>query len=117
MEHYIKFMITLAAGLAGLGMVMVIVMDTLLLDYDAPAAFGAWMRELMSGKRLPGYRAEDIMMEAEKARDNGDNVRLIDQRREALRELASVERRLQGPSNTGPIVITPLPVAAPAARE
>jgi hypothetical protein len=113
MEHYIKFMITLSAGLAGLGMVLVIVMDTLLLDYDAPAALGAWMREALSGKGLSSHRAEDVLMAMEKSKENAPSLRLIDQRREALRELDSVERRLQGPLQSGPIVITPLPVARP----
>jgi hypothetical protein len=110
MEQYLKFMISLAAGLAGLGMVLVMVMDTLLVDYDAPAAFAEWCRDLMAGRALGMYRAEDAMMEAEKAKDRGEPVRLVDQRREALRELAAVESRLQRPLHNGPIVLTPLPV-------
>lgn len=109
MELYVRFMVSLAAGLVGLGLVMKIVMDELLVDYDAPAHIAAWCKDAISNKRLLRHsRAEDLMLEMEKARQTEGVVRGIDRRREQLRELASVESRLQGPAAKGPIVLTPL---------
>lgn len=118
MELYVRFMISLAAGMAGLGLVLKVVMDELLLDYDAPAELQSWFKEFMSSKKLGHRRAEDMMLEMEKARTTQMGVRQIDQRREALREIASVESRLQRPTQQGPIVLTPLPPTpvAPAAE-
>jgi hypothetical protein len=104
-------MITLSAGLIGLGLVLVIVMDQVLVDYDAPAEFMAWLKDVLAHKRLNlHYRTEDMLMELEKAKNTAGGLRLIDQRREQLRDIAAVESRLQRPNQPqGPIVLTPLP--------
>ena len=111
MEMYIKFMTWLTVGMFGLGMVLKVLMDELLNDYDAPAALGQWVRDVASNRSLMHHhRAEDMLMEMEKAKTTEGAVRRIDQRREQLRELASVERRLSAPpASGGPIVLTPLP--------
>ncbi|MDE2040159.1 MAG: hypothetical protein KGO96_09835 [Elusimicrobia bacterium] len=99
MTLYFRFLLSLAAGLVGLGLVLRIVMDELLLDYDAPAAFSAWLREFMSYKHLLRQdRTEDVMLEIEKSRTVESEVRLIERRREQLREIASVESRLRSPA-------------------
>lgn len=112
-----KFMMWLTVGLLGVGMVLKVLMDELLNEYDAPAAFGQWMRDVVSNKSLLNHhRAEDMLLELEKAKTTEGSVRRIDQRREQLRELASVERRLLGPQGpSGPIVLTPLSPSRPSA--
>lgn len=123
MALYIRFIASLAVGLMGLGCVLKIVMDELLVEWDAFAAFVQWVTDLWSGKGLQRHqRTEDMLLEIEKAKTTEiGGLRLIDQRREQLRELASVERRLQAPPRSGPIVLTPLPpvpvsLASPAAK-
>lgn len=114
MALYVKFMMTLAAGLFGLGMVMQIVIDELFVEWDAFAHFAEWAKAKWLGAGIKEHRrAEDVMMELEKAKTTEASVRMIDRRREQLRELASVESRLRGPQQQGPIVLTPiLPPAA-----
>ena len=63
----------------------------------------------MSVTGLRAERTEDVMLEIEKSKTSDVTMRLIDRRREQLKELASVEKRLQMPQNSGPIVLKPLP--------
>ena len=117
---YLKFMGALGAGLFGLGMVMMIVIDELFMDWDGLAAMMEWARERFthSGRLMRHQRAEDMLLEIEKSKAyDPSNLRLVDQRREALRELASVENRLRGPQNQGPIVLTPLAPPPEAAAQ
>ena len=97
----------LAVGLVALGLVLKII-DQLPTDWDVAAAFQEWW-QTVSVTGLRAERTEDVMLEIEKSKTSDVNMRLIDRRREQLKELASVEKRLQMPQNSGPIVWTPLP--------
>jgi hypothetical protein len=112
MELYIRFMTTLAFGLVGLGMVMKVLLENLFHDWDAFADLGAWMRSLSETKR-PSWeeeRVEDILLELEKAKAPTFNTRLIDVRREQLRERDAVEHRLkQNNASVRPTPIEPFP--------
>lgn len=115
MELYFKFVMTLGLGLFGLGLVLTLAIDQLFSDWDAFASAGAWLRDAYRGKGLRLLeRAEDVQLEIEKARQPVINTRLIDKRREALREIASVEYRLNLPNQ--PIVLTPLAPPQPPAE-
>lgn len=86
MELYARFMFTLAFGLAGVGVVMTSVFETLLSDWDPVVAARRWWRRhahlRMSGR---GVRAEDILQELE------------GRRRQDLRDLREAEQRLADP--------------------
>lgn len=109
MALYIRFMICLAVGLVGLGLVLKTVMETLLQDWDVVAELGEAWRERFSDKRsLGSARVEDLLLDREMMRTGeAPTVRLIDVRRQQLAEVAAVENRLKRPG--GPIVLTPLP--------
>jgi hypothetical protein len=116
MALYIRFMISLAFGLIGLGIVLKIVIDEMFCDWDALSEAKAWVRGVFFEKHRGHVRAEDMLLEIEKAKTTQASFRLIDQRREALREIASVERRMKGPATSSPIKLTPLapmPVSSP----
>lgn len=116
MVLYVRFVISLAIGLLGLGLVLKIVMDQLLTDWDAAAAIREWWRGRAAAKDIRAERTEDVLLEIEKAKTTGVSMRLIDRRREQLNELASVEKRLQMPHHSGPIVLTPIPPPSPAVK-
>lgn len=109
MTLYLRFMGCLAVGLVGIGMVLTVLLERLFADWDVFHELGELLLNGWSHKQaLSSDRAEDMLMEAERSRAaQGAPVRLIDQRRQQLVELASVEQRLRGPK--GPIVLTPLP--------
>lgn len=108
MEMYMKFWGTLAVGLWGAGFVLKTLLDELFQDWDAWADLKAWIRGVLEGGKLTRLeRAEDVMLEIEKAKSPTTSTRLLDQRREELREIERVEHRLS--QRQGPIVLTPLP--------
>lgn len=108
MEMYMKFWGTLAVGLLGAGFVLKTLLDEIFQDWDAWAEFKVWARGIMEGSSLRYQeRAEDVMLEIEKAKAPTTNTRLLDQRREELREIELVEHRMS--QRQGPIVLTPLP--------
>ena len=88
-------MIWLAVGMTGLGLVLTIVIDELFGDWNAAVELRDAARAVVADwfHRREG-RTEDWLLDLEKARETDPNVRLIDRRREQLRELASVEQRM-----------------------
>ena len=96
MELYARFILWLAVGLAGLGLVLKIVLDEFFGDWNAALELHGWARSsLTSWMHRHEGRTEDWLLDLEKAKTSTANsMRLIDQRREQLRELASVEQRL-----------------------
>lgn len=103
MQLYVKFMFTLAAGLMGLGLVLTVVLETLLREWDAARDALRWLRGLTHGRRhVADVSAEDILLELEKGRVEGRYqrrapARAIDRRREALRDMREAEERLSSP--------------------
>ncbi len=110
MTLYVQFLGCLAVGLVGTGIVLTVLLERLFADWDVFAELGQLLADGWHHKRALSHdRAEDMLMELERSRQaEAGPVRLIDQRRQQLAELASVEKRLlSGPQ--GPIVLTPLP--------
>ncbi|MBI4062049.1 MAG: hypothetical protein HY403_11550 [Elusimicrobia bacterium] len=98
-EMYVQFMFTLAVGLAGVGMVLKTLLDTILREWDAVYEIRKrWQSLFHARPYAESVRAEDILMEIER-----DHVkrrmpeRLIDRRREALRGVREAEDRLSSP--------------------
>lgn len=107
MTLYLRFMITLAFGLIGLGFVLKMALDHIFHDWDVVAELKAWWTSEGRNLRHSRIRAEDLLLEAEKQRTPTVTTRLLEQRREQLREIGAVEYRLQL-SNRQPVVLTPL---------
>jgi len=103
MQLYIKFLFTVSFGLLGLGMVLTTLLETVLHDWDIPREVRRWWRHLnQSRSHAEGVRAEDILLEIENNRkehryERRPPTRLIDRRREALREVREAEERLSSP--------------------
>lgn len=104
MELYIKFMGTLALGILGVGLVLKILLETLFNEWDAindlHDRFQAWI----SGKhQVELLRPEDILLEAEKRGEPRNSSRLVDIRREQLRQLDEVDARLAKARQLAPV--------------
>jgi hypothetical protein len=109
MTLYVQFLGCLAVGLVGTGIVLTVLLEKLFHDWDVVADMGEWFSGLKQKQGLTRDRAEDMLMELERSRQvQAGGGRMIDQRRQQLAELASVEKRLQSPSG-GAILLTPLP--------
>lgn len=109
MELYFKFLLTMGAGLIGMGLVLKILIDGLFNDWDLFGDLGALAKATYEGKALTLVeRPEDVQLEIEKGKAASvRSSRLIDVKREQLRELDEVEHRLRLPNQ--PVVLTPLP--------
>ena len=95
---YLKFMGTMAVGMLGIGLFIKVLLDKLFVDWDAFDDLEHYVKETYKGRRMHHVNlTEDILMEKEKARPYELSTRLIDKRREALREIDAVEHRLSGP--------------------
>ncbi|OGS40595.1 MAG: hypothetical protein A2506_03380 [Elusimicrobia bacterium RIFOXYD12_FULL_66_9] len=104
MQLYVKFVFTLSIGLVGLGMVLTVLLETVLREWDAPREILRWWRHLTHGRaHASSIRAEDILLELEHAqKEHRYERRLpagsIDQRREEMRAIREAEERLAAPS-------------------
>ncbi|OGR82682.1 MAG: hypothetical protein A3J74_01685 [Elusimicrobia bacterium RIFCSPHIGHO2_02_FULL_57_9] len=79
MEAYFQFWVILAVGLTGLCMVLKVLLDKILHDWDVPADIAAFWKAAYADKNfLRLERAEDIMMEVERAQNPGMNTRLVE---------------------------------------
>ena len=102
MELYVKFMFTLTVGLVGVGLVMMILIETLFSEWDPVVDFHRWWRQHHYGRANAGsVRAEDILSELE-ARRSGNVVpqtptRSLDRRREILRDMREADLRVSSP--------------------
>jgi len=110
MELYVRFMASLAFGLFGMGLVLTIVLDELFGDWNAAhqlhSEVSGYFAERMRRRDDVGER---LRRELDRARATNPGLRQLEQRREELNQLASVERRLQAPPRG--VTVTPLPVA------
>jgi hypothetical protein len=102
MELYVKFMFTLTVGLAGVGMVIMTLLETLFSEWDPVHDFRHWWRHHHYGRSNAGsVRAEDILSELE-ARREGRYIaatpsRTLDRRREVMRDMREAELRASSP--------------------
>lgn len=100
MELYVKFMFTLTIGVAGLGVVLKTVIDTLFADWDPVADFRRWWRHYSHSRSVASIHAEDILSELEGRRHGRYAPRpiaAIDRRREILREVREADERVAAP--------------------
>ena len=101
MEMYVKFMFTLTVGLAGLSLLLLTVLETVLAYWDPVVDVRRWWRETMQHRSRDIVRAEEILSALE-GRQKGLTERMyerpIDRRREALRALSEAERRGASPA-------------------
>ncbi|NNN04899.1 MAG: hypothetical protein HKL90_03265 [Elusimicrobia bacterium] len=94
MALYVRFMLTLAVGLAGLGMVLTTIFETLLRDWDPSRDIRRWWRSFSSTRSLAAeIRAEDILQQLRTQRAVPATGSL-ERRREVLRAVSDVESRL-----------------------
>ena len=98
-----KFMLTLAIGLAGVSLVLVTMLETALREWDPVTDFRHRWREL-GRRRSAAIGAEDILSKLEGRRRNNTFVydtrppmRAIDRRREILRDMHAAEERVASP--------------------
>jgi len=97
MELYVKFMFTLTVGLAGVGLVMKTIFETLLYDWDPVVDMRRWWKvHSHKSSAVEHVRAEDILQEIEGRRQGAPRPagRAIDRRRESLRDMDEAESRL-----------------------
>jgi hypothetical protein len=115
MELYMRFLVSLAAGLLGVGMVLKVLLDGLFNEWDAVADMGDLFRNGLRLKQSSAGRAEDVMLELEKANAVVLTTSIYEQKRQELQELSAVETRLNRAG--GPVRLTPVapPSAEPAA--
>ena len=107
MELYSRFMVSLAFGLIGIGLVLKVLIDQLFNDWDVFADLKAGLRSLFSHSGFSSSRTEDILMDVENDKPRELSTRHIDRRREQLKEMDLVEHRLNVPAK-------PFSMAAPA---
>lgn len=102
---YWRFMVSLAFGLVGLGLVLKVLMDKLFNDWDLFSELGRAVSDFWNGRRLVKLdRPEDILASrVEKTREL--TTRLVDQRREQLRAMSEVEQRLNKPGSPEPAYV------------
>jgi hypothetical protein len=98
MELYVRFMVTLAAGLVGLAVTLKVLFETVLSDWDPVVAGRRWWRELSHSRAaVDAVRAEDILEEIEGRRHGRYESRpadAIDRRRELLRDMRAADERV-----------------------
>lgn len=104
MQLYVKFIFTLSIGLLGLGVVLTMLLETLLHDWDAPREIRRWWRHLTHARAHSStVRAEDILLELEHGHKEHRYERRLpagsmDQRREEMRAIREAEERLASPT-------------------
>ena len=109
MELYMEFMVALAFGLLGLGVVLTLLLERLFCDWDAPGEMRERFKALLEGKGISGLeRTEDILLEIEKSRAATVNTRLIERKRAQLKEIDAVEHVLRRPNKTAVLGSFPL---------
>jgi hypothetical protein len=97
MELYVRFMFTLTMGLAGVGLVLKTVFETILSDWDPVVDLRRWWKAYAHrSSALEHIRAEDILQEIERRRHGAvprAPVLALDRRRESLRDVNEAENR------------------------
>jgi hypothetical protein len=97
MELYAKFMFTLTVGLVGVGLVLMTILETLLLEWDPVVDAKGWWKSF-SHRSSGSVSAEDILSELEGRRRGQFAPRpAIDRRREVLRDMREADDRVASP--------------------
>jgi hypothetical protein len=97
MEMYARFMFTLTIGLVGVGLVLMTLLETLLLQWDPVVDAKGWWKRF-SHRPSGSVRAEDILSELEGRRKGRFEQRpAIDRRREVLRDMRAADQRVASP--------------------
>ncbi|MDE2510037.1 MAG: hypothetical protein KGL74_02845 [Elusimicrobia bacterium] len=98
MELYVKFMFTLTLGLAGVGLVLKTILETILSDWDPVVDARRWWKSYSHrSSAVEHVRAEDILQEIEGRRAGGaprPPLQPLELRRESLRDVEEAEQRL-----------------------
>ncbi len=101
MDHhvYIRFLISMAFGLVGISVVLKVLIDQLFSDWDVIADAKTVAKTIRRNRVFTGgIRAEDRLLDIENKRPRELSTKLVDQRREQLRQLDKVENTLVSPS-------------------
>jgi hypothetical protein len=104
METYSNFMMTLAMGLFGMSLILKVLLDGIFNEWDAVADINDLMKNGLHLKHTSTQRAEDVMLELEKARAPSLSTNIYEQKRHMLAELSAVENRV----SHAPVVLTPI---------
>lgn len=93
-DLYFKFVISLAAGLVGVGLLLTTLFETLLRDWDPARDLRRWWRlQTATRSQAAAIRAEDILRQIDRgAAIPGQDF--AERRRELLREVRAVDDRL-----------------------
>jgi hypothetical protein len=103
MELYVRFMLTLTTGLAGVGLVLVTLFETLFRDWDPAVDLRRWWRHYHRHQNTSSVRAEDILSELEGRRKSRElyatrpPARAIDRRRVDLLDMRAADKRVSSP--------------------
>jgi hypothetical protein len=101
MQLYVKFMITMAVGLAGIGVMLKTLLDTLFAEWDPVHDARRWWRHVSHHRpERSRVSAEEILEELEGRRRGLPQpapARTIERRRNVLRSVAEAEDRLASP--------------------
>ncbi|MFA6317708.1 MAG: hypothetical protein WC943_09850 [Elusimicrobiota bacterium] len=76
MELYGRFIVTLAFGLLGLGLVLQVLLDQVLGDWDVVADTREGVRRFMRGSLRAQRRTEDVLLDVDKSRPKELSTRL-----------------------------------------
>lgn len=112
MDLYIRFMISLAAGLFGVSMVLKVLLDSLFNEWDAVADAGDLLKNGLRLRHHGHRRAEDVMLEAENAKVIPMSTRMYELKRQELQELSVIESRVN--PHGSPVHLTPIMPSEPS---
>ncbi|MBI4679218.1 MAG: hypothetical protein HY748_16710 [Elusimicrobia bacterium] len=106
MELYGRFMVTLAFGLLGLGIVLQVLLDQVFNDWDVVADAHAGIKRLMRGGLLSHRRTEDVLLDIEDDKPKELSTRLSNTapRRTLEVKAAAPENETSSPALT-PLII------------
>jgi hypothetical protein len=93
-----RFMVSMGFGLVGITVVLKVLIDQLFSDWDVVEDVKTVVKNVRrQGVFTGGGRAEDRLLDIEKSRPKQLSTRLIDQKREQLRQIDKVESTLVHP--------------------
>ena len=100
MQLYVKFMCALAVGLAGIGMTLKTLLETLFLEWDPAQDARAWWRHLSHARPESARVSADEILKALEGREGRYEPRPaggLERRREALRVVREADERAASP--------------------
>ncbi len=101
MQLYVKFMFALAVGLAGIGVTLKTLLETLFLEWDPTQDARRWWRHMAHARpESARVSAEDILQSLEgkaEGRYESRPALAVDRRREVLRDAREADERVSSP--------------------